>query len=140
MVEQDLKLQMDFLQRQDPSISRILFVSTFTAVYELVGSNAANKEMRKIEIEGSLYLLERTSSPLFKIFILNRKPREDFTDWIDYQTEFTEKDNFVAYTSRLPNNETRRRTLYFSVLEEKTRFIQEANKCIERMQDTSERF
>lgn len=74
---------MDFLQRQDPSISRILFVSTFTAVYELMGSNTANKEMRKIDIEGSLYLLERTSSPLFKMFILNRKPREDFTDWID---------------------------------------------------------
>jgi hypothetical protein len=124
---------MDFLQRQDPSISRILFVSTFTAVYELMGSNTANKEMRKIDIEGSLYLLERTSSPLFKMFILNRKPREDFTDWIDDQTEFTEKDNFVAYTSRLPNSETRRRTFYFSVTEEKTRFIQEARKCIERL-------
>ena len=98
-----------------------------------MGSNTANKEMRKIDIEGSLYLLERTSSPLFKMFILNRKPREDFTDWIDDQTEFTEIDNFVAYTSRLPNSETRRRTFYFSVTEEKTRFIQEARKCIERL-------
>jgi len=54
---------MDFLQRSDPHISRILFVSTFTAVYELMGSNTANQELRKIDIEGSLYLLERSSSP-----------------------------------------------------------------------------
>ena len=52
----------------------------------------------------------------------------------------TDKDHFVAYTSRRLNNETRRRTFYFSILEDKVKFLAEAKKCIERLQDTSERY
>ena len=74
------------------------------------------------------------------MLLVNRKPRDDFTDWLDEATEFVDKDKFVAYTARLPNNETRRRTFYFSIEEEKTRFLVEARKCVERVKDSSEKY
>ena len=74
------------------------------------------------------------------MFLLGRKPGNDQTDWFDSRTEFTDKDHFVAYTSRRLNNETRRRTFYFSILEDKVKFLAEAKKCIERLQDTSEKY
>ena len=135
--QQDVQMQMAFLQRQDPFVSRILFASTFTAIYEL--GPAGDGEMRKLDTEGSLYLLERSSQPLFKMYVVNRKPSNDFTDWIDESTEFADRDNFVAYTARLPNNETRRRTFYFAVPEEKHKFLLEARKCIERVKGSSEK-
>lgn len=75
--------------------------------------------MRKLEAEGSLYLLERSCKPIYKMLLLNRKPRDDFIDWIDEETEFVDKENFVAYSARLPNSEMRRRTFYFAIEAEK---------------------
>lgn len=80
---QDLALQLGFLQRQDPFVIKIHAVSTFTAAYEMA---PGSDEMRKLEPEGSLYLLERSCQPLFKMLLLNRKPRDDFTEWLDEET------------------------------------------------------
>ena len=71
-------------------------------------------------VEGSLYLLERSIVPYFKIYVLNRKSRDDFHDSLETDTEFTEKDNFVAYNAQ-PEKDgfTARRTIFFSALDEK---------------------
>ena len=80
-------------------------------------------------MEGSLYLLERAIPPMFKMQILNRKSREDWCDQITSSTQFSDKDNYVAYTER----EGIRRTIFFSIRSEKDDFLREANNCIERL-------
>ena len=52
-------------------------------------------------VEGSLYLLERSIEPFFKIYVLNRKSKDDYDENLELDTEFSEKDNFVAYTATL---------------------------------------
>lgn len=127
-------MMLSFLQREDPHISRIIFVSTYTAVYEtpianslgltpqlsnassilsshnnlqnnleqpysrpLFNANASmisctseSGDMRKLEPEGSLYLVERTVKPSFKLILLNRKPNNDLVDYLTEDTEFVE--------------------------------------------------
>ncbi len=95
-----------------------MFVSTFTAAYE-VEDNVV-KELNK---EGSLYILERSQQPTLKLFLLNRKEREDLTDWITDKTEFKEKENFVSYTTTVETGQQVRRIFYFAVTEEKDRFL-----------------
>jgi hypothetical protein len=41
--------------------------------------------------EGSLYILERSQQPLIKVFLLNRKDRDDLTDFVTDRTEFKEQ-------------------------------------------------
>ena len=69
---------------------------------------------------------------MFKILLLNRKSTQDFEDQVTSSTQFTDKDNYVAYTAYGEAGETQR-TIFFSIRQEKERFLQEANACIERL-------
>lgn len=60
--------------------------------------------MRKLEPEGSLYLVERAVKPLFKLVLLNRKPNNDLIDFLTEDTEFTEQDCYVAYSTKVNMN------------------------------------
>ena len=66
---------------------------------------------------------------MFKILILNRKSREDFACQITSSTQFSDKDNYVAYSG----TDGVRRTFYFSIQEEKEHFLAEANAAIDRL-------
>ena len=112
-------MQLRFLQRSDPTITRIMFVSTFSAAYDLIDNEpiALNKE-------GSLYLLETSSQPTVKLFLLNRVEREDLTDYITDKTEFTDKDNFISYMTKDITGLPVRRIFYFAVEEEKKKFLE----------------
>lgn len=44
------------LRKQDPSITKILFTSTFCSLFE---HDEATKQWHSLEYEGSLYLVER---------------------------------------------------------------------------------
>lgn len=73
--------------------------------------------------EGSLYILERSQQPLIKVFLLNRKDRDDLTDFVTDRTEFKEQGQFVSYIVNGRNDTQARRVLYFSLLEEKEKFL-----------------
>lgn len=80
--------------------------------------------MQKLEIEGSLYILQRSVKPYHKLFLLNRKSRIDFSDWLTEATEFVaQEDNFIGYVSTNANNQTPRRVIYFSLAEERDEFL-----------------
>ena len=96
-----------------------MFVSTFSAAYELV-----DNVPQPLNKEGSLYLLERSIQPTVKLFLLNRVEREDLTDWISDKTEFTERENYVSYMTTGQNNFPVRRIFYFAVDEEKKKFLE----------------
>ena len=76
----------------------IRFTSTFSAIYEY---NEVEEKNNNMAVEGSLYLLERSIEPFFKIYVLNRKSKDDYDENLELDTEFSEKDNFVAYTATL---------------------------------------
>ncbi len=75
--------------------------------------------MQKLDVEGSLYLLERSVPPMFKMLILNRKSREDFVDQVTSSTQFSDTDSYVAYTGTCGT----RRTIFFSIEDEKNQFL-----------------
>ena len=121
-------MEFVFLSRQDPFVERILSKSSYSAVYEF---DEALGQMQKLKFEGSLYLLQRNVAPIFKLLILNRKSRDDFIDVISQDTSFSSQDNYVAYTTQLDDSFKLRRTLYFTRIEDKNKFIEEANKAID---------
>ena len=86
-MQTDEALQFSFLNNLDVYLAQILSTSTFCALYEL---DEASNELEKLDVEGSLYLLERSVPPFYKIFILNRKSREDFADQVTSSTKFAE--------------------------------------------------
>ena len=123
-------MELLFLKKQDPWFTKVLSRSTFSAVYEF---DEALGQMQKLKIEGCLYLLERKTQPFYKMLILNRKSRTDFVDWLNSNTQFSEKDHFIAYTAVLQDNFKLRRTLYFTLIEDKVKFLTEANKAIDQL-------
>ena len=76
-----------------------------------------------------MFLLERSVPPIFKILILNRKSREDFVDQVTSKTEFHDRDNYVVYTSTCGT----RRTIFFSIIEEKQKFMAEVENAVQRL-------
>ena len=125
-MQTDEALQFNFLVNLDVYLIQILSTSTFSALYEL---DPASNELQKLNVEGSLYLLERSVPPLFKILILNQMSREDFVDQVTSSTVFAEQGNYVAYTGTCGT----RRTIFFSLNEEKEKFLSEVKQCIERL-------
>ena len=123
-------MELLFLKNQDAWFTKVLCRSTFSAVDEF---DEALGQMQKLKIEGCLYLLERAIQPFFKILILNRKSRTDFVDWLNADTKFTEQGHFIAYTAELQDNFKLRRTLYFTLIEDKAQFLTEANKAIDKL-------
>ena len=71
----DDQLTFSFLQSKDPFLIRINFSSTFSAVYEY---NEVEQQNTSMGVEGTLFLLERSIEPFHKLYVLNRKSREDF--------------------------------------------------------------
>ena len=114
-----MQLQLRVLQRKDPAIMRIMFVSTFSAIYEV----DENNQPFSLKKEGSLYLLERSQQPTLKLFLLNRVELDDLEDWISDKTEFSERDNFLSYFTVNQSGQKVRRIIYFAVQEEKERFL-----------------
>ena len=112
-------MQLRFLQRSDPTITRIMFVSTFSAAYDLI-----DNEAKALNKEGSLYLLERSVQPTVKLFLLNRVEREDLTDWISDKTEFADRENYISYMTTNDLGLPVRRVIYFALDEEKKKFLE----------------
>ena len=112
-------MQLRFLQRSDPTITRIMFVSTFSAAYDLI-----DNEPKALNKEGSLYLLERSVQPTVKLFLLNRVEREDLTDWISDKTEFADRENYISYMTTNELGLPVRRVIYFALDEEKKKFLE----------------
>ena len=112
-------MQLRFLQRSDPTITRIMFVSTFSVAYDLI-----DNEPKPLNKEGSLYLLERSVQPTVKLFLLNRVEREDLTDWISDKTEFADRENYISYMTTNELGLPVRRVIYFALDEEKKKFLE----------------
>ena len=137
--QSDEELQFNFLLRKDPFLINIRFTSTFSAVYEY---NDVEEKNNHLDKEGGLYLLERSIQPYFQIFVLNRKNRDDFEESLEVGMEFTDKDNFVAYTAPPAAGGYRaRRTIFFADVEEKQKFMEATLQAIDdlrKMQDSGD--
>ena len=86
-----------------------------------------------------MFLLQTNCAPYYKLLLLNRLSRTDLSDTVSSETQFAEKDNFVAYDTIAKDGQPVRRVFYFSIKEEKDQFIDLANQCIGRLQNNTER-
>ncbi|KAM8830201.1 mRNA-decapping enzyme 1A [Synchiropus picturatus] len=82
------------LQRQDPYINKLLDVTGQVALYNF---NSKSNEWEKTEIEGTLFVYERSASPHHGFTIMNRLSTENLVEPINKDLEFQLQDPFLLY-------------------------------------------
>eukprot|EP00163_Fabomonas_tropica_P001429 TRINITY_DN1107_c1_g2_i2.p1 TRINITY_DN1107_c1_g2~~TRINITY_DN1107_c1_g2_i2.p1 ORF type:complete len:120 (-),score=4.35 TRINITY_DN1107_c1_g2_i2:925-1284(-) len=70
------QLNLRVLQRSDPGISRIVWVATHVCLYRF---DEQARAWAKKGVEGTLFVVERSSSPIYRLFVLNRVGMENYT-------------------------------------------------------------
>ncbi|XP_028308697.1 mRNA-decapping enzyme 1A [Gouania willdenowi] len=82
------------LQRQDPYINKLLDVTGQVALYNF---NSKGNEWEKTDIEGTLFVYERSASPHHGFTIMNRLSTENLVEPINKDLEFQLQDPFLLY-------------------------------------------
>jgi hypothetical protein len=93
------KAMLAILRERDAKISEVLLVAAHVALYELETSNQKHA-WHKTEIEGSLYVVERSDNkPKLRLIVRNNQAVDegDFEQDIDAKVELEIKDNTVFY-------------------------------------------
>eukprot|EP00124_Ichthyophonus_hoferi_P000944 Ihof_evm5s41 gene=Ihof_evmTU5s41 len=84
------------LQRKDPAISRILDTATHVVAY---GYNKDNMAWEKKDVEGSLFVFERTAQPQFGFAIVNRQNPRDLMEVVSPDMKMKDADPYLYYRS-----------------------------------------
>lgn len=89
-----LEYNLAVLKRRDAEISRVLDMAGHVVLYQF---NEESKAWDRRNMEGSLFVVERTSEPRHQFVVLNRLSSENLVETIDdtFQTELTEQ--FLLY-------------------------------------------
>ena len=89
-----LEYNLAVLKRRDASISRVLDMAGHVVLYQF---NEDSKAWDRKNVEGSLFVVERSSAPSYQFVVLNRLSSENLVETIDenFQTELTEQ--FLLY-------------------------------------------
>ena len=92
-----LEYNLGVLKRRDADIARVLDMAGHVVLYQF---NEDTKAWDRRNIEGSLFVVERTSEPRHQFVVLNRLSSENLVETIDenFQTELTEQFLPVSYT------------------------------------------
>ncbi len=121
-------MQLTVLKRIDPLIYRILFVSTFSSIFE---NDEATSQWHPLDREGSLYVVEKhqsqTGETSFIMILLNRKTKEDFIEKITEKQEYKRNQEFIQYKTQPSNSpediHTPPRVISFTTSEEGDEFL-----------------
>ncbi|RKP14292.1 hypothetical protein BJ684DRAFT_8820 [Piptocephalis cylindrospora] len=87
-------LNLRVLKRHDKCIRRIVDSTSFAVVYTF---SRETKEWTKAGVEGTLFLVERSVSPLYGFFIMNRLGLENFSASLNRSMEIILTPEFVIY-------------------------------------------
>jgi hypothetical protein len=89
-----LEYNLAVLKRRDADISKVLDMAGHVVLYQF---NEDSKVWDRKNVEGSLFVVERSSAPQFQFVVLNRLSSENLVETIDdnFQTELTEQ--FLLY-------------------------------------------
>ena len=89
-----LEYNLAVLKRRDAAITRVLDMAGHVVLYQF---NEETKAWDRRNMEGSLFVVERSSEPRYQFVVLNRLSSENLIETIDdsFQTELT--DQFLLY-------------------------------------------
>ena len=89
-----LEYNLGVLKRRDAAITRILDMAGHVVLYKF---NEDTKQWDRKNVEGSLFVVERSTDPLHQFVVLNRLSSENLVESIneDFQTELN--DQFLLY-------------------------------------------
>jgi len=91
----ELRMNLASLQRLDPFIAGILMSSPQVALYKF-----GDSEWEKTNIEGTLFVYERTCEPAFGFLILNRLSSTNLIQPITKDIELQDKTPFLLYKNQ----------------------------------------
>lgn len=104
--EARLSLNLRVLKRHDPYIHRIVDSTSFAVVYTF---SRETKEWTKAGVEGTLFLVEKSVSPLYGFFIMNRLHLENFSASLNRSMEIILTPEFVIYQNDTGKYKSERR-------------------------------
>jgi mRNA-decapping enzyme 1B len=89
-----LEYNLSVLKRRDAAITRLLDMAGHVVLYQF---NEETKAWDRKGVEGSLFVVERSTAPKHQFVVLNRLSSENLVETIDadFQTELT--DQFLLY-------------------------------------------
>eukprot|EP00741_Cyanophora_paradoxa_P015637 tig00020903_g15094.t1 len=90
-------LNLPVLQRLDPSIDRILSKAGHVVIYFF--SDSA-KQWQRQDVEGPIFVVQRTSEPAHRLVVMNRLSTTNFTEDISTGFETQESSDFLLYKNR----------------------------------------
>eukprot|EP00913_Durusdinium_trenchii_P031294 g29301.t1 len=79
MDQQRMRGMLEPLQQQDPAITQIVTYSKFVVAY-LLQHDGASPGWRKANIEGPVYVVKRSTAPLYRIIVKNQFSTTDLID------------------------------------------------------------
>mmetsp|Transcript_15411 Transcript_15411/g.39710 ORF Transcript_15411/g.39710 Transcript_15411/m.39710 type:complete len:294 (+) Transcript_15411:85-966(+) len=92
--EQQLQYNLTVLKRRDGAITKIIDMAGHVVLYQF---NEDSKAWDRKGVEGSLFVVERSTEPRYQFVVLNRLSSENLVETVDadFQTELTEQ--FLLY-------------------------------------------
>ena len=92
-----MEYNLAVLRRRDAAILRVLDMAGHVVLYQF---NEENKAWDRKNVEGSLFVVERSTAPKHMFVVLNRLSSENLVETVDesFQTELTEQ--FLLYRNK----------------------------------------
>lgn len=87
-------IQFKVVEKFIPDLESILYVTSHSSIWEY---DQGSSQWHPLPFEGCCYLLKRTSSPWFKLFILNKKKRDHFEQDINKEMIVKMNEKMVQY-------------------------------------------
>ncbi|CAK9049456.1 unnamed protein product [Durusdinium trenchii] len=106
MDQQRMRGMLEPLQQQDPAITQIVTYSKFVVAY-LLQHDGASPGWRKANIEGPVYVVKRSTAPLYRIIVKNQFSTTDLIDDLHPEWELDCQKNYIFYKIEDPNKQIR---------------------------------
>ncbi|CAH9093739.1 unnamed protein product [Cuscuta epithymum] len=87
-------LNLTVLQRMDPFVEEILLTAVHVAFYEF---NTAATQWSRKDVEGSLFVVKRTSQPRFRFIVMNRRHADNLVEDLLGDFEFEVQTPYLLY-------------------------------------------
>ncbi|CAH9070795.1 unnamed protein product [Cuscuta europaea] len=87
-------LNLTVLQRMDPFVEEILLTAAHVAFYEF---NTVASQWSRKDVEGSLFVVKRTSQPRFQFIVMNRRHADNLVEDLLGDFEFEVQTPYLLY-------------------------------------------
>lgn len=131
VIDSEIKRQANLrsLQRIDPKIMDLGTTVSHVVLYEF---SVAKKTWEKNNIEGSLFVVKRQDSPIFKLIVLNRSSNENLEVPITATFQMQKADVYLIFRDASNTNEAVR-GIWFHDGEERENFVRYVENVVKTM-------